>query len=74
VKINWRTGLDLANYGIDNNKLKNTLFCPGCQGGKLPQNCPHFEAEIADFDLNYCILRKNPKNNITGRSPRKKEP
>jgi hypothetical protein len=30
-------------------------------------NCPHFEAEIADFDLNYCIPEENSKNNISGR-------
>jgi len=64
MEINWRAGLDLASYGIDNNKPKNTSFMPRLSRGKLSPNCPHFEAEIADFDSNYCILRKNPKRNI----------
>jgi hypothetical protein len=33
-------------------------------------NCPHFEAEIADFDLNYCIPVENSKNNISGSTSR----
>ena len=28
-----------------------------------PPICLHFEAKIADFGLNCCILKENPKNN-----------
>jgi hypothetical protein len=31
----------------------------GSQGENCFPNCPHFAAKIADFDLNYCILKEN---------------
>jgi hypothetical protein len=46
VKINWRTGLDLASYGIDNNQLKNTLFCPGGQGENPHKNSLVFKPSL----------------------------
>jgi hypothetical protein len=37
--------------------------------GKISSpNCPYFPAKIADFGLNYRILKENAKNLTSGRS------
>jgi hypothetical protein len=37
--------------------------------GKIAfSRCPYFPAKIADFGLNYCILKEKAKNKSTGRT------
>jgi hypothetical protein len=48
--------------------LENSLDPSGVKGKIASPNCPSFPVKIEDFGLKYSILKKNPKNLITGRS------
>ena len=39
------------------------------QGGNCLPNCPHFPATIADFGLNFYILKKNAKKHCRKEVP-----
>jgi len=56
--------IDQATEGNDYQKI---LLISGPVKGKIVfGNSLGFQAQIEDLHLNYCIPRKNPKNNISG--------
>ena len=51
---------------------KKYSFGNGESRGKFPPpNCRHFAGKIADFHLNYCILKENGENSTSGETVEK---
>jgi len=53
---------------VESNGQKIFFWEWGVKGKLPPQIIFIFHPKIADFRLNYCILKKNTKNKASGRS------